>query len=1808
MKKTIFFALLSILAFACNTNTLEIAGTNIPPDGEISEQQNLEFTFSRDMVPDSIINIWNDIEYIVFFPKVSGSFKWISRNTLKFSPYYKFRPHTEYTAIFTKEILKYSSREYIFNFAQIVKFSTEKVRIEEFSTIWKYNSTNNTNILQALIKFSQKINPVILDSLIEFSIDGRTLGKTISSPKIDFINSFTLAIPGNLEVEDKYLNAKIKSGLSIVGTYSKTKKEFSEETKIPKVNDFEITWMKPGEDIRNLTIQVFTNQKIENPDTISKYLKIEPFTDFEILTNEYGFLIYGNFNPENTYEITIAKGLQSESGYSLKGEYRESVAFRNVNPFIGFTENEAMYLTSAGSKNIGIEIYGIPKFKLSVYKIYQGNVLPFTRDYKRWGMHWEEDSEEYYDYKYYETSEYGDLIHEKEYETTTLPKMRGMSVLKLDFRDILKQFDGVYVVKIESEDRTWLQESKIISISDLGIIAKSSENGILVYVNSLLKGYSVQGAQVSLFSQSNRKLATATTNAFGIVKFNSPNINGIQFTPGMISVSKGSDVNYLILKDETKVITSDFDEITGSENEDYSTFLYGDRNLYRPDDTIVVAGIVRDKNWDPLKNVPVKLKVINPMQQVFKEIKINLDEEGGFSTNFYVPSHALTGIYTITASLSTGKPLKSMYVSVEDFLPDRISVEVKTDKENYSPGDTLIFTSEVNNLFGPPASDRNYELEVFYRTTDFRPKSYSNYNFSLVNEGLSLEDFSSRGKTDNQGQIMQLTTIPKRFRNIGIINGTADLTVFDETGRTVSRNAKFKIFTQDVFAGIGNFDRYHKTESPISFPLIAINKNGTTGSGKFRLIIIRFNWETVLRKNNRGNYYFESQKVEEVLINKVVDVNGKKTFYKYTPDRTGSYEVRLSHPDASSYVSNTFYAYGWGSVSSKSFETDKEGRITIEPQKYKYEVGETAKILFKTPFRGKMLITIERDKIIDEHIIETNGKSAELSLKIEKEHLPNIFVSATLIKPLVNKEMPLNVAFGYCSIKTEDTEYKLPVEIIAAKKSNSRTKQKIRVKTKAMKDINVTIAAVDEGILQIKNYNTPNPYDYFYRKQKLGISTFSMYKYLFPEIDFSKDGFGGGAGLMSMLDKRLNPLKAKRVKLLVYWSGILKTDSHGEAEYEIEIPEFSGTVRIMACAFHSKSFGSAESKMIVTDPLVVSTGVPRVLSPGDEFVMPVMISNTTDKTINTRYKLNLTGPLSIIQNPSGSASIPANSEKRIYYRVAAGNELGIAKIVLEASGNGKTYINSTELSVRVPVSLQKESLSGYLTSGNSKEVGAPIQYHPKSVSSKIILSSGPSVKLMEHFEYLINYPHGCLEQTISNAFPQLALMDLWKTSKEAYPAHRNSEIRDNINSVIQKLRSMQSHEGAFTFWPGGGALSWWGSAYAAHFLIEARKQGYNVSPAMMDKLFKYLRKSATNAEEEEIHINNNGKWITEKFIPREAVYSAYVLALNRNPDISLLNHLRSNINKLNDEMKFMLAAAFKLAGDRKNYLSMIPASDITETESEFAGSFSSPVRNLAIAVYTLQEAAPESKRLPALIKHLEEILTGNKYLSTQERSFGLLALAKYYKSNAGQNVSGSVEINGKPVMKLYSNESSKAHSFDNSGLKIKSSGGGKLFYYYQTEGLPKNVSFKEEDNFIRVRRNYYRADGTSISGNSVRQGEVVVVEITLKSQHNETIKNIAITDILPAGLEVENPRINQSQKQYAWIKDQSFPEHFDYRDDRVNIFTSLSSSIGVNKGLKFYYIARAVTKGEYLLGPVHADAMYRGEYHSFHGAGTFTVD
>lgn len=1797
--KLLFLSLFILSIAACNKNSVKLIDKNF--EEEVATTGSLDFIFDKDVVSDSILNYWIMDDLIEFTPKIEGRFAWHSNSVLTFSPYYELPPATHYTAKLTNKIVE--STVFKLRGETEIKFHTPDIQIVNALSYWHLPEGSDKPVLRLELNFNyalltKKIAESIVVEVADKKVDFNLASAEISDQVVlDLLN---------VQKQDNDLEGKltIKSGFEFSKFNTRAEHEIKSDFIVPNPFVMDVQDVQFEHNGSEGIVRVYTTQAVVN-NNLSSYIKVDPSLSFKT-HNENGYFEIRSsaFQPKEVYELTLVKGLKGVMGGTLKNDYVQDISFGELPPDITILNDKAIYVPAASSKNIEVEIINVPKVRVRIAKIYENNLLSYYNYgysmpyFQGEGNEDEEyyDSEDYYYDDYgYDDSEFGDIIYDEVIETAKLTKKGNLSLLNLDVKDKLKDFNGMYYIQIASAKDYWIKDSRLISITDIGLISKVGQNKITVFANSIKSASPLSNVIVYAYGKNNQLIGKTTTDGNGTGEIELINKEMSGFNPALIIAKTANDFTSLNLR-RTEVNTSRFDvggKRTNKSNVD--AYLYFERNIYRPGETVNGACILRDFNFEKIPNAPFTVSIVLPSGKELKSLKKYINDQASFDFSFPIPKSVMTGTYSLVVKNGAEVVLAHQNVLIEEFMPDRIKLTTRFDKSEYAPKDKVNLELTAINYFGPPAANRNYEAELQLSALSYHSKKYNDYNFRLENLSAYFQPINFDGTTDANGKANATYEIPASYTNMGILELEALTTVFDETGRPVNRNQKVNIYTQTHFNGIGYFPRYVRLNEQMKIPLIAVDKNDNPQAVSARVEFYKNEYKTILEKS--GSYYsYRSQKTEKKVGSQSINIAAGGTHAVFAPKEAGSYMIRVFIPGSSRYVESDFYAYGWGSGSNNNFEVDNEGNIDIELDKKSYLVGDNAKVLLKAPFNGKILITVENKDVIDKFYVDCKERSASFDIRLPKNYVPNVYITATLFKEHINSDNPLTVAHGFMNLKVENPAAQMPVSIEAVENSRSNAKQKIVVN--AFPESYVTIAAVDEGILAMSNFKTPDPYSYFYGKQALEVSSHDVYPYLFPVINGKSTG---GDGMGSDMDLRSNPIDANRVKLVAFWSGLVKTNSNGKAEMEINIPQFSGDIRIMAVAHKDDAFGSDEHHIKVADPIVISPAIPRVMAPGDTLDMPVSLSNTTKNSQNVKVKLSTNGMLKIIEGSDQNLKLAANEEQFAYFKLYAPEQTGVANIKLNIEAAGEKFTNETELSIRPIAGLLKKNGSGLINTSSPATVKfGTDNMIPGTVKRSLICGSNPLINYAKDLDYLVTYPYGCAEQSISAAFPQLYYADLSNAFRQNNPKLVKAS-HEYVQEAMNKINLQLIYNGGLTTWPNGGYENWWTTAYAAHFLIEAKKAGFDINQSSLNKMLSYLQTKLRTKELVTYYYNGSEN---KKYAAREVAYSLYVLSLAGKPDLASLNYYTNKKDELTTDSKYLLAAAVYLSGNKRNYTELLPPSfGSQDALSSLSSNFSSPIRDRAIALNALVEIDPQNAQVGKLSKELSDRMNHAPYLNTQERAWAFLAMGKIAKSNKENNVSAKISANGKRIGQTEGNSllTLIADQINGNEVSITTNGKGTLYYFWESQGVAANNTYVQEDNYLIARRTFYNRYGRQITNNEFEQNDLIVVKLSIYTTDNSTVNDVVITDILPAGFEIENPRLNDIPGT-SWVSDESSPEYLDVRDDRVNMFVTATG-----KTRNYYYVVRAVSTGTFNLGPVTADAMYNGEFHSVNGGGKIKI-
>jgi uncharacterized protein YfaS (alpha-2-macroglobulin family) len=1760
---TVFIFIL--LAFGCGGGKKTLKVKSVGFGDEVRPKQNLIFKFNRPV--GKVTGEWEPAaRYVRIEPQVAGAFRWIAADELVFSPAAGFSPATAYSAVVDAQSLQPLAADMQVE-TQSFSFRTPELKITRCDFYWTQGKrTGKPVAAAAALGFNYPVSSKELQKFLSAAHESKRTDVQIAgdAATADF-DVHLPAVPAT-EGKSEELALNVGAGMPVPGAPQPTVKPLSFSGVLNDPKELVFFRHDTEHDGAEGVIRLYFSQAVVAGAKVSVRQKPPyywddpvPFDAYRVLYDKNHIELRGAFSPEQQYEIVVSEGLTGVAGGRIEEPINLSAGFRDGGALIQFTEAKSIYLSARGEKNIGIEVAGLNQFRLKVTKIYQNNLVPY---FNLSGPY--DPNDDHPRFELYHSDFLGDEIVNQLVEVQFLPQKDNKRYLNFDIADPKSDYFGAYVVSAAANDEYWTQTSRLVVVTDLGLVARRSEKEVMVFAHSLATAQPVSGATIKLVSRNNQTIAEGKTDSDGAAVLK---IKDSSFEPAMVTAEKNGDFNFLYFR-YTAVETSRFD-LAGkpTRGRPYDVYLYGERNLYRPGETARIQAVVRDFQRNTPGGLPLTLKIFNPQGQTCAQTPGSADDSGGFHYAFPIPPDAPTGVYSVQVFTGDDALIGAYAFNVEEFLPDRLKITLGTDKPSYFTGENVKLELDVQRLYGAAASNTAYEIEAAFVPLVFAPKGYKDYDFTLFPAPAPAPNVKT-GTTNAAGAGAQLFPIPAELRDAGKFKIRLYATAFDENGRPVYRTHESDLFTQKLFFGIKKFDRYVGLGNTVKIPLVVLTHDEKPTGAQARVKVYRREYETIPEQHGTG-MRFVSKRRDVLAADQTVAVAEGGSVFAFTPQIPGEYEVQVAKPGAPSYVAREFFAYG-GAETSGGFSVNPDGAVDIVPDKDAYLTGQKAKILFKTPFDGTLLVTLERDRVFEYRRIPTQNQTAEAEFSLKDLHLPNVYLTATLFRPMRDDGIPLTVAHGYKNLIVENPTKKLPLRIAAPVSTGSNTKIDITVTTSpgAM----LTVAAVDEGILQIKNTPGPDPYAYFYAPHALESESYDLYAKLFPEIAMMRSKTPG-SDAAGGIARRNNPFTARRPKLVSFFSGPVRADGNGQYVFSVPLPSFSGTLRVMAAAWKGDAFAGAEALVKVADPMVVTNGAPRFLSPGDTAFIPVTVANTTAQTFEAAVSLTAQGACKVVGASETKVNLGPNREQTVRFRVAA---VDLGEATLSAKAN--QYGDDAALTVRPAAPLSRASTSGSIDN-EEKILDFSHDYLPPTVRTRLVLSRMPVLEYGRDFTDLIEYPHGCAEQTVMTAFPQLYLSDLAKSLHR----HKGTALKgkaasptENVKAAIAKLQAMQKPEGGIAYWPGGVEINDWATVCAAHFLFEAQKAGYAVNPAVLSNLKTYLERLAVNARKNE--------YGDVKRYRRECLYALFVLAAMGEKPVPTMNFYRERWEELTHESRELLRGAYRLAGER--------APERTPTDalawnyaSESGGSFASPVRDLALMVYVANEIG-EKDEATRLARRLSGLMKQKERLNTQEAGFALLALSKLAQ-NPDAAATAVVTVDGKTFTAKPGEDLILTQNL--AGKKVAVKVKGTMYYYQEIEGVPATAAPAVQEN-LNVKKSFFSRTGAPLDARTFQANDLVVVKLSVSVPTGETVHNVVVTDLLPACFEPENPRLTQA-RELPWIQDRSYPDYFDIRDDRIHFYATVS---GTEK--HFYYTARVTMPGRFEMGPAAAEAMYVTDY------------
>ncbi len=1755
----------------------------ISPEKEtIPQWVDFTFTFSEPVIDNSEINTELPSRAIQFTPTVQGTARWIARDTIRFFLESPLAPSANYTVELSPN-LRQSSLGFVITGDRKFKFATDPFKLINRQNEFKYTKTHAKVV--GKLTFNYPVNIADLRANLSIKLQENVEIPYTLQPQSGIAREIKLEseeIPRLLG--DQNLKVQIDKGFKCTGGQFGFKEASVHSMTLTGHGTLGVTYASVQEDSGKPHISLRFSSSIP-VDTVQPYIRISPELDTEIITRYGEIEIHGDFKRRDHYVITVAEGLTAPDGSVLKKSYKKRLRIPDVPAQLRFTGN-GFFLTRNQNMNLGLSTINVDRVNLRIEKVFGNNLFYVSRvaNWRTW------------------TRNLGKPVHS---ETVTISSKLNEEVLTpINLGNYINdKHVGIFKVYASDDNRSWKYANQWVMLTDLGIMAKRSGDELWVWVNSLSKLKPISQATVKLISDNNQTLLVGNTNWDGLVKFTSFAQKTEEFTPYMLTVEKGDDLSFIQLN-RHQLSTGDFNVGGPAYLETgYEAFLYTSRGVYRPGEKVDIASIVRGKQNTTPPTLPTQIQIIAPDGRIVNELHQNTDKRGGSTVTVPIAAHAQTGSYIAKLHVAE-KEIGRTSFQVEEFMPDRMKVAVNTDKQEYDLGDEVSMDVSAVSLFGPAAANRKVTAYYTLEAVRYIPnEKWGSFHFSSEKTFKKQRTTLQDSKTDTEGKVNYKFTLPKTVKAPSQLNGILSATVMEHGGRAVTASNRVVIHPYSHYIGIKrNSDGQIKRKQEVSFSYISVDKNGSAVADReLELTIKKVHWNTILRRNGSGRYeYISDTQITTLETRKLISTTEIGSF-TFIPTDYGEYRIHLADVASGAKTELKIETSGWGSI-PRSMENPSLLEMTLD--KSAYLPGETAKLNIKSPFPGKLILTIEREKILKYRTVNLSGNSASLNIPVNNSYKPNVYLSGTLIRSTetINQHSPVR-AFGVIPLKIDVKTNNLAIELDAPEeiRPNSDVTVKFRVRGRQSAYSHVTIAAVDEGILQLTNFQSPNPHSYFYRQRGLKTRAYDLYSAILPEIEtvMADSSTGGdGARSLSARAKRLNTASVMRVKPVSLWSGIIRTNQYGRGTASFHIPQFNGSLRLMAVAFSGGYYGSTDANIKVREPIVLTPTFPRFLSGGDRIQFPISVHNGTGRDGEFRVALQVDGNIQFLPRNTeaefqekedlaiSQTQIASGSEEQLLFELVAHDSIDKATFTITASGNDESSQMTIELPLRSAAPPVTETGNGVISTENPADFVFPSNLIPESSEFTLTVSPFPAIEFSGGISYLLKYPYGCIEQTTSKVFPLLYFSDVAGTVDPELSS--DERVDYYINSGISRLESMFTTQNYFAYWPGGSFINPWSSVYASHFMVEARKLGYEVSDRVYTGMLNGLREQAKQVSANNKTVNESNRYKIQR-----AVYACYVLAAAGEPEKGVMNYFKNNLlSGLANYSQFQLAGAFALSGDLETALSMLPVSITPQNGGmrQSGNNFNSPVRAQAIMLDVLAEVNENHPSIPILVTNLTKAASKRKrWGTTQENAFAFLAIGKILKKKMDGDYSGKITLNNTHVADFDSTTPSVRFinkEWDGAEVNISIDGEGSCYYYWSAFGIRRDSFIEEYDRDIQVRRRYLNQDGIPFD-NEFPHGDLVIAEITVKSL-NWNLENVVVVDMLPAGFEIENARL-ASREGIPWLKQQDFkPDYVDIRDDRLIFFGAFPRQ----RERKFYYALRAVTRGEFTLPPISAEAMY----------------
>jgi alpha-2-macroglobulin len=1801
--------------------------------GTISNQSSI-----RIILTDGIPEIENNSEVqkglISFSPGIKGQTIWINNRTIEFRPESRLKSGERYSVTFKLGKLKVVPKkfeEFVFDF-QVIKqsFSTSITGIKPY-----VKTDLERQKLTGVVYTADYADENEIKDLLEAKQNGNNLSVVWESATDGKTHSFQ--IDSIKRTKDQQL-VNLKWNGNSIGVDSKSEDSYE----IPSLDDFKIMNVSITQQPSQYITLSFSDPLDERQD-LNGLIRLEnnSFVRFIIVDND--IKVYPEVRQLSSTRIFVEPGVKNILGYKLKDSFSSSIRFQSIKPEVQFI-GKGNILPSTNGLIFPFKAVNISAVNVKIVKIFQNNVLQFLQvnqfngndemkrvgrivfdkavpltadkaiDYGQWNtfsldlskLFKTEPGAIYRVIINFDKSQSLFPCEEQVKEGSGLDQMEE-PIEKFDESDYdywswsgYDRSDYDYY-----DDYDWDEKddpckesyyargnrtiARNIFASDLGIIAKGGNSKNMFFaVTDLKTTEPISGVTLEIYNFQQQLITTQTTDGNGIATIE------VDKKPYVLIAKKGDQYGYLRLDDGSSLSLSMFNIGGNTTKKGIKGFIYGERGVWRPGDSLFISFILEDKIKSLPENHPIIFELIDPRGQIYARLVRSVSVDGLYDFRTKTSSEAPTGNWT--AKVKVGGSVFEKTIKIETIKPNRLKIELDFGTEILSKESSNTGNLSVKWLHGAIAGNLKTDIEMRLAKTTTSFKNYPGFIFDNPSQEFYADESKIfEGTVDENGLATVKPNINVQKAAPGMLKASFKIRAFENSGDFSVRAFSLLYSPYSSYVGIKvpegkGWNGALMSDKANTIPLVTVDEKGNPVSrSDLKVEIYKLYWRWWWERN------------EEDEIARYISNSGRqleKTLIASTRNGEGSFELKLSKNYWGRLfvkVTDPVSGHSTGQIVFMDYSGWWEQRdnnapggatmLTFSLDKKNYNVGEEATITFPSSPNGRALISIESGTdVIFSDWVKTQEGSTSYKLKVTEKMAPNVYVYVALLQPhnQVLNDLPMRL-YGIQPMMVEDPETHLKPVIAMPEVLAPNEKVTVQVSEENGKSMSYTIAVVDEGLLDLTNFVTPQPWDQFYSRDALGVKTWDMFDYVIGSFS------GEFAGLLEIggdefADKK-GSKQANRFKPVVIFLGPYKLKSGEKAKHNFEMPNYVGSVRTMVVAGYDGAYGCSEKTTPVKQPLMVVATMPRVVGPDEEVKLPVTVFTMDPSIKDVTVTVETNSLLIPTDVKSKKLRFEKEGDQMVTFDYKVASELGIGTVRVIAESGKEKAVFDIELNVRVANPKISEVISaviepGQTWSGKYEGIGMKGTNTGKLEVSRIM-----PINLENRLNFLIQYPHGCIEQTTSAVFPQLYLDSFIELSAE-----QKNEIQKNVRAGINKLRTFQQPDGGMSYWPGYyDESSEWGTNYAGHFMLEAKAKGYDLPIGWLDSWIKYQNKMARSWTAEEI--GNNYQYRGRNDLIQ--AYRLYTLALAEKPALGVMNRMRE-MKTLSIQAKWRLAATYFLAGKPEVAEDLIKNLETTVKDyKEYSNTYGSSERDHAMIIETLTLMKDKQKAKP-LIDELAKKLGSNSWYSTQTTAYGLMAISKFIGSEDGdKSLNFSYKINIESDKNAVTEMPITQFNLDmeknpNGSVSISNKGKSVIFARIILTGIPAAGDQVSSENDLRMSIRYLDLEGKEIYVDRLPQGKDIVAEVTV--QHpgiRSDYEEMALTQIFPSGWEIRNTRMETADN----IVIQDKPEYEDIRDDRVYTYFDIKA----NQKKVFRIQLNATYLGKFYLPTIYCEAMYDNE-------------